>query len=690
MTLRRHMDRARAVVRRRPIRTMALGLLALVGGIWTLLFVTKGSFLKAPFERISSTISGRSVTIDGGFELYFDPLVIHFAARGLRISNPSWASKPDLLSAATVDAYIHPFSLLVGRRHFRSLVLNDAAADVEWNARHTLNTWTLGAVPGGEPLTLPVIDTARVSGTAVRYLDPRMPLLADLRLQPITSTAAHIGAGVHLVGTGRFRATSFTLTGSLLSPDATVARGRNQMSMEARAARNVVDVSGTLPSLADFENVPLSVSAHGPDIDDLLAIIGAVVPKTRQYALRATLVKSGEDYRFTDLRGRFGDSDIRGHFTVRDSTPRIRLDAVLATRSLDIVDAAPFIGYNPDTVATKGAVAAAAETGSGPAHVLPNGKIPVQTLRNFDASLHYKIGAVRSKHAPISNVDLTLALVRGLLKFEPLTFDMARGSLVANVTINARREPVRTVYDVTLRPTRIGRLFAGFGASDTGTTGTVHARLHLVGVGDTVHQSLSTADGRLAIIIPSGTLSQRDIQLSELDAGVFAQRLLQHKLKQPVQINCGLVAFTVRRGRATADPILIDTTGNVISGRGGFDFNSETVNLTVKGDGKKFSLFSAQSPIAIGGHFSSPSVKLISPSLIARAGAGLGLAIVATPVAGVLAFVDLGGAKAARCGPILAGASASRQQTIDGKPREGLDGASSPPAHKRKRFLGLF
>jgi uncharacterized protein involved in outer membrane biogenesis len=673
----------------RILRNIALGLMATIAGLWLLLYVTKGAFLKPLFERFASAQTQRVVTVDHGFELYFDPIDIRFAAQGLRISNPAWAPERDLLAAKSIVADIAPLSLLWGRRHFRSLALTDAAFDVEWNDAHTRNTWTFGTSEG-RPLALPVIDTAILSGMTVRYRDPRMPLLADLRFQTVASSHARIGSAVHLQGSGRLRTTPFTLTGALLSPDATVTRGENRLTLEARAAGNVVNISGTLPSLADFEDVPLSVKARGKDIDDLLAIIGAIAPETRSYALNATMVKSGSDYRFTHLTGRFGDSDISGQFTVRDVAPRIRLDAVLATNSLDIIDAAPFIGYNPDTVAAKGAVAAAVETGAGAAHVLPNAPLPVQALKNFNASLHYTIRTVRSKHLPISNVDLTLTLENDVLRFKPLRLDMARGDLIADVTMDARREPVRTVYDVRLTPTPMARLFSGFGFTGSGTTGTIYGRLQLQGIGDTVHQSLASASGRIAIVIPSGTLSQRDVQLSELDFGVFAQRLLQHKLKEPVQINCGLVAFTVRHGIAAADPILIDTTGNVIAGRGNFDFGSEVIDLQLKADGKKFSLLSAQSPVGIRGHLSSPSVKVMSAALIGRAAVGVGLSIVATPFVGILAFVDRGGAKAAACGPVLSGATARDQRTANGKPLQDVGtGRASSKLHKKK-FLGIF
>ncbi len=92
---------------------------------------------------------------------------------------------------------------------------------------------------------------------------------------------------------------------------------------------------------------------------------------------------------------------------------------------------------------------------------------------------------------------------------------------------------------------------------------------------------------------------------------------------------------------------------------------------------------------------------MISDQLLARAGVGLGLAIVAGPLAGILAFVDVGDAKSAACGPVLAGATATAQRTTKGKPRDDVGHgttakeengkkSSGEKAEQKKKFLGIF
>lgn len=657
--------------RRHYLRNTIILVLGTIFAIWLILFVTKGRFLKGPFESIASSSAGRAVKVGGDFQLYFAPLRIKFLAEQIDVKNPQWAQKPSLLTAKKIDARIAPLSLIFGRKRFYTIELVDFDADLEWDKPHKRNTWTFGDGSGGEPFQMPRIDRAIVSGTRVRYLDPRLPLLANLEFEPIVARDTQIGQDVQLKGTGRFRTTPFRLTASLLSPDATVSGGENKLTARAWAANAVIDLSGTLPALTEYEGVPLKVRARGKDLSELLEVIDVAIPRTRRYDLRAQLVNEDQEYRFTGLTGTFGQSDVAGRFTIKNEE-RLRLDANLTTRRLDIVDAAPFIGYNPDIVATKGAIAAAAATGNSGQRVLPDAELPVAMMQRFDAGLDWKIAVVRSRNVPVSNISLKLALERGRLALSPLTFTMARGNVASDFIFDTRKRPSAISYDIRLQSTPLGRLLAGYGVADSGTTGTIRGRIKLDGRGDTIHDSLASSSGRIAFVIPQGTIWTQNAQLAELDLGTFVYKMFQGKLKKPIEVNCGLVAFTVRNGLAATDPILIDTTKNVITGNGGFSFGTEAVDLAFRGDGKKFSLFSGQSPVGIRGRFAEPRLDVISPQLIGRAGVGLGLAVVASPVAGLLAFVDVGDAKSAACGPVLAGARATAQRTKKGKPREDI------------------
>ena len=592
--------------------------------------------------------------------------------------------------------------MLFGDRYrLRWLELRNAAVDLEWSRDGSSNTWTFGDPRRkGEPLNLPLIRRAALTGTTLRYRDPRMQLAADLGFETVKAQDTRFASDVRFSGAGTTRGRPFTLRGGLLSPDEMVTGGRNQLALHAQAGATVLEVSGTLPGATEIEGADLRLITHGPNLARLFDFLGVAIPETRAYRFTSALTKADGEWRFTHLKGRFGDSDLAGRMTVSQPDDRLLLKAALATRSLDIVDVGPFIGYDPERLAKQGK-AGAIQTVDGAPRVLPDAPLRVEALRNFDARLRYDIGRIRADNVPVSNIGLTLSLDRSLLTLSPLTFDMSGGHVSSDISINARTQPVRTSYDIRLSPTPMGKLLARWGVEESGTTGTIKARVRMTGLGNTLHDSLSASNGRIAVILPAGSMWARNVQLSELDIGTFITKMFQKKLKDPVEINCGLIAFTVRDGVAAADPIIIDTRKNVMLGRGGFSFRNESLDLAFRADGKKFSLFSGQSPIGINGTFARPGIDVISPELVARGGAAAALGIAATPLASVLAFVDVGDAKSAACGPVLAGATAAAQRTKGGKPRDDVGhgttakdeaGKGSVRENRRqeKKFLGIF
>ncbi len=676
------------------------GILLLLFAIWAILYITKGRFLKPYFERIVTRQAERETKVAGDFQLYFAPFNVKFLAEGMTVANPPWAKERYFFQSKLIDTRISTWSLIFGdKRRVKWMELASGALALEWDAQGKRNTWTFGdpnAPP--EPLELPLIERGLIAGSRVRYTDPIMFLTADIGIDTIRGTNNNVGNDVRFSGGGTLRDRPFTVTGNLLSPNETLAGGENKLQFAARAGATALDVSGTLPGATEIEGAKLVMKARGPNIADLLAFIGVATPETRTYRLTSNLTKQEDAWRFTRLRGTFGQSDLAGRLTVTMPNNRMFLDADLQTRVLDIIDAGPWIGYRPATIArTDSPVRMVA----GRPRVLPDAPLRIDAIRRFDAHLDYKIGRVRAESFPISNIGLTLDLNRSLLKLSPLTFDMAGGHLASDITINARRQPVFTTYDIRLSPTPMGRLLARWGVEQSGTTGTLKARVQLTGLGNSVRESLANSNGRIAVIMPQGTFWTQNIQLAELDVGTYVTKLIGGKLKKPVDINCGLIAFTVRNGVAAADPILIDTKKNVMLGRGGFSFKTEAMDLAFRADGKKFSLFSGQSPVGVGGYFAEPKLDVISPQLLTRAGAGIGLAAVASPLAAIIAFVDVGDAKAAQCGPVLAGARASAQRTKGGEQRDDVGRGTTAKSEsgkregeetkkQRKKFLGIF
>lgn len=680
----------------RRILYTIVGLFALILLCWLILYITKGRFLKEPFESIMSAQLEREVQVEGDFQLYFDPIDVKFVAEGMMISNPEWAESDTFFAADLVHMRVDTIPLIFGRRTINFLKLDNGDVALEWDRAGEQNSWTFGE-PTGEPLELPLIRYASISSTRLHYRDPRSTLSADIGFETVSARDNEIENSIEFSGRGSARGEAFTLNGGFFSPNAAIAGGRNDFRLHAEGVGTVMDVSGELPGLTEIEGAELAVQVRGQNMAQLFDFAGIAVPETRAYRLQSALTKAGDEWRFTRMTGRFGDSDLAGSMTValRD---RMMITADLASDTVDIIDIGPFLGYDPERLEAEGGSGAITQAGGTP-RVLPDAPLRVDAISRFDAHVDYRVRNIRAERLPISNVSLTLDLDNSFLRLSPFEFDLSGGHVTSDIQINARERPVRTAYDIRLSPTPMGTLLARFGVEENGTTGTIAGRAQMTGTGDTIHESLSTSNGRIAIIIPEGTVVAGNAQLAELDLGTFLQLMFEDETNDPINVNCGLIAFTVRNGLAATDPILIDTRKNVIVGRGGFSFRNEAIDIAIEADGKDFSLFSGQSPVGINGHFASPGIDPISGELVARAGIALGLGIAVSPLAAIVSFVDLGDAEAAQCGPVLRGARARDQREEDGDPRDDVgDGRASRDDVEEEEddddddggFLGIF
>ena len=278
---------------------------------------------------------------------------------------------------------------------------------------------------------------------------------------------------------------------------------------------------------------------------------------------------------------------------------------------------------------------------------------------------------------------------------------MARGNVASDLIFDTRARPAIDSYDIRLSPTPMGRLLAGYGVDESGTSGTIRGRIQLKGRGDTIHDSLATSSGRIAFIMPSGSFWTRNVQLSELDIGTFVQKMFEHKLKEPVQINCGLIGFTVRGGIAAADPIIIDTKKNVILGRGGFSFANESLDLGVSR--RRQEILALLGPVAgrAEGLFRQAGDRRDQPRTGRPRGRGAGAGRRREPAGG-----GAGVRRCRRCQergvrPDPGGRARRGDAHEKGKPRDDVgngttaksESGKASPADRRKqkkKFLGIF
>src|SRR6185437_11761588 len=138
-----------------------------------------------------------------------------------------------------------------------------------------------------------------------------------------------------------------------------------------------------------------------------------------------------------------------------------------------------------------------------------------------------------------------------------------------------------------------------------------------------------------------------------------------------------VMQFAIRDGTMSSKILVFDTTDVKITGSGDIRLGPEKLDLTIKGDPKKFRFTRIRTPIEIKGQLRKPKVAVNAGKLAAQGAVAAVLGAALTPFAAIAAFVDPGLAKDANCSALLqesrtpptkTAASKSDQQAAEKEP----------------------
>ncbi len=425
----------------------------------------------------------------------------------------------------------------------------------------------------------------------------------------------------------------------------------NPYAFEAhvRAGATQIDAKGSLTKPFDLGVLEANAAFAGPDLADLYYLTGLTFPNTPPYELSGKLTRDQEIFRFQQFGGRVGDSDLNGELSVDASGDKPYLKADLTSKKLNFDDLGPLIGARP---AKGGGRETAAAAATATARILPDTPLQVERLRQMNADVHYRAGAVISRDFPLRLAETRLSLKDGVLKLHPVSFAFARGTLSGDVQIDARGDVPASDVDVRLTGLQIQQfLTASNSPPALEGTAIAHAKLH--GTGNSIHKAASTADGTVSFVVPHGEIRRTFAELLGVNVASALGLLITGDQSQ-VDVRCAVANFSARNGVMTLNQFAFDTPVVLATGEGSVDMRNEHIDLAITGHPKKPQLIRLRAPITVSGPLAHPAIGVQAGTAIAQGGLAVGLATLLSPLAAILPFIDPGIAKDADCASLLA------------------------------------
>lgn len=484
----------------------------------------------------------------------------------------------------------------------------------------------LGTVNGHLALQLPAADQStnnslttesllervRLEEVRLLYDDPALRASSNLRVR-----ADSLSSAIKVTGTVEYhdRPMDVTLsTGSLRQ----AFQDYTQMKVDAifQINKTTVGIKGPVEHLFPLEHFSGTVTAEGPDPARLGDYLGIPLPRLPPYRVRAQVQREAkmanqQTFRFHELDGTVGDSDVAGTLRVSTGGERPMIFARLQSNKLDFDDLGGLVGAPPDPEETASSEQQAqAEELEEQNRILPDNPVNFTRLRETDADVTYKAKHVQANQFPLDDFFLDMVLENGHLQMTRLDFGVRGGTMAMELEVQAGQSPVQAKLNADFDKVKLSKLFKGSEMADD-ASGNMGGHATLWMRGESLAQWFASADGGLYLTMTGGQVDALLVELAGLDfiesAAVFVGT------DSTVNIDCAYTDLQVRSGIVTIEPFLVDTKDTKFKGSGKIDLRQEQVNLTVKPYPKDFSLLSSRGPLHVTGTFKNPHFS-VEPS----------------------------------------------------------------------------
>src|SRR5262249_54874615 len=110
------------------------------------------------------------------------------------------------------------------------------------------------------------------------------------------------------------------------------------LRLEGSLGDSRAKVAGTVTGVGGPANLDADMTISGSNLAPLGDVLHLSLPATKPFSVAGRLERRGDDWRFRQVKGKVGASDLGGDFSVNIGGQRPMIEARLQSKNLDIAD----------------------------------------------------------------------------------------------------------------------------------------------------------------------------------------------------------------------------------------------------------------------------------------------------------------------------------------------------------------
>jgi len=393
-------------------------------------------------------------------------------------------------------------------------------------------------------------------------------------------------------------------------------------------AEGTLRISGTVDGPPNFDDTDLSVDWNISSISNFSVLAGRVLPDEPAH-FQFHVAGTQEVLSISDFDGVFGDSDIRGEFSIRDGdVPTIEL-SVTSNR----LNLTPYLYAEPEASAER---LARSEPEDG--RLIPDIPIRIDILEKFLATVDIDIGEMNIRERTLRNVTLLGSVVDGTLTVSEFDVESVGGGELSGQMI-LRPADNGVELDMRLLGSNISIGLPAYTVEDLEALPTYELDLAFITTGDTVREMAGNMNGYLRLVGDAGRIRLGTMRMFTQDfLFELINTLNPFSASDPYSnLKCMVVLATVEDGQVIGAPMLVVQSDKVnIFVDATVDLKTERLNAefnTVPQQGLGISLSNLINPyVKVSGTLANPALGLNPESALIEGGVAVatgGLSILA-------------------------------------------------------------
>ena len=525
---------------------------------------------RGKLETLALEQTGRTIKLAGPIEWSFSfGRGLSLAVSDITISNPSWASRPDMAHVGKAKLHLDVTDLMQKKVSIVAFELADSDVQLESNNGGATN-WDFSK---------PATDKKEAAKKEApeKTAEPKEAAPVDVDVKEIKITDSRFG-----MKGGDGKLSLFEV------PELLFKNNGKNITLHYKGS-----LAGT-PSEIDLEGGPLS----GVMQDNWPFSMQAIVA-TMKLDARGTLSGGGRKIEFEEYEFSAGASDLSGKMTIITAGPRPVLQGTAQGKLVNLDDLKMPASQAEEAKAAKQEAAEAEE----PKKIFNRRPIALDGLKAVDAHLDVTLDELVLGMTSVQNLKTKLDLEAGRLTL-PVTGTIAGSKASAAVKINAASFEPQIAIALKANDLDMSQLFK-MGGLQSFISGKSHVDIDVTTSGKNTHAYAANANGKVNLVMDTGTISSS--MMGDIASGlvmVFAPGV--GALTKP-GLKCLAARYVITNGLMETKGMLADTDMTTIAGAGYVNLPDEHISMSLYTKPKGLGLGSMIPPMRVTGDLSKPS-----------------------------------------------------------------------------------